>query len=70
MYNNYSIFEYYSVSSKIHKLSSIYKIFSLIILIVALLLSNSFIDIMVINLYICHHIVTFTMISYFYIVKL
>ena len=52
MYNNYSIFEYYSVSSKIHKLSSIYKIISLIILIVALLLSNSLIDIMVINLYI------------------
>ena len=52
MYNNYSIFEYYSVSSKIHKLSSIYKIISLIILIFALLFSNSFIDIMVINLYI------------------
>ena len=52
MYNNYSIFEYYSVSSKIHKLSSIYKIISLIILVFALLFSNSFIDIMVINLYI------------------
>ena len=52
MQNNYSIFEYYSASSRIHRLSAIFKIISLIILIISLILSKSVVSLCVINIYI------------------
>ncbi len=52
MQNNYSFFEYYSISSMVHRLSSIYKISSLIILVISLFFCESVVDLVVVNLYI------------------
>ena len=52
MQNNFVFFEYYSVSSLIHRLSSIFKIISSILIIISLFNANSVIDFVVINLYI------------------
>ena len=49
MLDNY---DYGSISSKIHRLSSLYKIISIVIIFVALLFCNSVIDVLIINLYI------------------
>lgn len=48
--NNFSFC--YSVSSRIHRLSSIYKIISIVILIICMLFCDSAIDMVVVNLYI------------------
>ena len=48
---NYDFYSYYSISSKIHRLSSLYKVISIVILIITLLYCNSVIDLFVVNLY-------------------
>ena len=52
MRDNYNIFDYYLASSYIHKLSSIYKLISIIILFIILINTNSVIDIGIVTLYI------------------
>ncbi|MBQ6494398.1 MAG: hypothetical protein IJI49_00160 [Bacilli bacterium] len=52
MLGNYNFYSYYSISSKIHRLSSLYKIISILILIISLFFCNSIIDLLIINLYI------------------
>ena len=52
MKDKYNIFDYYLASSHIHNLSSIYKLLSIILLIIALINTNNYIDIGVITLYI------------------
>ena len=52
MKDNYNVFDYYLASSRIHNLSSIYKLLSIILLIISLFNVNSVIDTLVITLYI------------------
>ena len=52
MKDKYNIFDYYLASSYIHKLSSIYKLISIVLLFIVLINANSVIDIFVVTLYI------------------
>lgn len=52
MYNRNVIFDYCAVDSIVHRLSSIYKVLSVIFMVIFLIIGNSFIDMVLINLFI------------------
>ena len=52
MYDGGEVFGYYHTNSSIHKLNYTYKIFSILLVFVAIIIANSIIDMLVINLFI------------------
>ena len=52
MKNRFNIFDYYKVDSDIHKLSSVSKILSILLIIFCIVIADSFVDVFIVTFFI------------------